>query len=51
MILEQGFQVDLHQLMPKGNDNELVIGVKQIYQGAWNPVMGLTDSYSRHIWE
>ncbi|NNL59682.1 MAG: ABC transporter substrate-binding protein, partial [Nitrosopumilus sp.] len=23
---------------------------KQIYQGAWNPIMGLTDSYSRQIW-
>ena len=34
----------------KSNSNEFVIGVKQIYQGAWNPVMGLTDSYSRHIW-
>ena len=37
----------------KSNDNdneELKIGVKQIYQGAWNPVMGLTDSYSRYIW-
>jgi peptide/nickel transport system substrate-binding protein len=34
----------------KTNDNELVIGVKQIYQGAWNPIMGLTDIYSRHIW-
>ena len=32
------------------NNDELVIGVKQIYQGAWNPVMGLTDSYSRHVW-
>jgi len=32
------------------NDDELVIGVKQIYQGAWNPIMGLTDTYSRHIW-
>ncbi|MCY4490260.1 MAG: ABC transporter substrate-binding protein [Thaumarchaeota archaeon] len=31
-------------------DGELVIGVKQIYQGAWNPVMGLSDSYSNHIW-
>ncbi|KFM18966.1 solute binding protein-like protein [Marine Group I thaumarchaeote SCGC AAA799-P11] len=31
-------------------NDELVIGVKQIYQGAWNPIMGLTDSYSRHIW-
>jgi len=35
----------------KSDSDELVIGVKQIYQGAWNPVMGLTDSYSRHIWE
>ena len=33
-----------------GDNNEFVVGVKQIYQGAWNPVMGLTDSYSRHIW-
>ena len=31
-------------------DGELAIGVKQIYQGAWNPVRGLTDSYSTHIW-
>ena len=34
----------------RGDDNELVIGVKQIYQGAWNPVMGITDNYSRQIW-
>ncbi len=34
----------------KTNDEELTIGVKQIYQGAWNPVMGLTDTYSRQIW-
>jgi len=34
----------------KSSNNEFVIGVKQIYQGAWNPVMGLTDTYSRHIW-
>ena len=34
----------------KNDINELVIGVKQIYQGAWNPVMGLSDTYSRHIW-
>ncbi len=34
----------------KSNNDEFSIGVKQIYQGAWNPVMGLTDSYSRHIW-
>ncbi len=34
----------------RGGQEELVIGVKQVYQGAWNPVMGLTDSYSNHIW-
>jgi len=34
----------------KSNDEKLMIGVKQIYQGAWNPIMGLTDTYSRHIW-
>ena len=34
----------------KTDSKELVIGVKQIYQGAWNPVMGLTDTYSRQIW-
>ena len=34
----------------KGSSDELLIGVKQIYQGAWNPVMGLTDTYGRHIW-
>jgi peptide/nickel transport system substrate-binding protein len=34
----------------KSDDNEFTVGVKQIYQGAWNPIMGLTDTYSRHIW-
>ncbi|MEK0336333.1 MAG: ABC transporter substrate-binding protein [Nitrosopumilus sp.] len=34
----------------KSNSDKFVIGVKQIYQGAWNPVMGLSDTYSRHIW-
>ncbi|MGY5150724.1 MAG: ABC transporter substrate-binding protein [Candidatus Nitrosopumilus sp. bin_6a] len=34
----------------KSNQDDLTIGVKQIYQGAWNPIMGFTDSYSRHIW-
>lgn len=34
----------------RGDSDSLRIGVKQIYQGAWNPVMGLTDSYSVHIW-
>ena len=31
-------------------DKSLVIGVKQIYQGAWNPVAGLGDIYSNQIW-
>ncbi|MFQ5572899.1 MAG: ABC transporter substrate-binding protein [Nitrosopumilaceae archaeon] len=30
--------------------DELVIGVKQIYQGSWNPIQGLSDTYSRQIW-
>ena len=34
----------------QGDKEELVIGVKQIYQGSWNPVMGFGDSYSRQIW-
>ena len=34
----------------KSSNDELVIGVKQIYQGAWNPVMGITDTYSQQIW-
>lgn len=28
---------------------ELRIGVKQIYQGSWNPVMGFRDAYSNQI--
>jgi peptide/nickel transport system substrate-binding protein len=33
------------------DDNDLKIGVKQIYQGAWNPVAGLGDAYSKNIWD
>ena len=32
-------------------DSMLKIGVKQIYQGAWNPVGGLSDAYSKNIWD
>ena len=32
------------------DSGSLVIGVKQIYQGAWNPVAGLSDVYSTQIW-
>jgi len=34
----------------KSNDDNLKIGVKQIYQGAWNPIGGLADAYSKNIW-
>jgi peptide/nickel transport system substrate-binding protein len=33
------------------DSNSLTIGVKQIYQGAWNPIMGISDTYSRQIWD
>jgi peptide/nickel transport system substrate-binding protein len=32
------------------NKDELNIGVSQIYQGSWNPIMGFSDSYSMRIW-
>jgi peptide/nickel transport system substrate-binding protein len=34
----------------KSENSEFVVGVKQIYQAAWNPVMGFSDTYSRHVW-
>jgi len=34
----------------KSDDNSLVVGVKQIYQGAWNSVSGFSDTYSNQIW-
>jgi len=34
----------------KSSDDSLVVGVKQIYQGAWNPVSGFSDTYSNQIW-
>ena len=34
----------------KSDDDSLVVGVKQIYQGAWNPVGGFSDTYSNQIW-
>lgn len=35
----------------RSNDDSLKIGVKQIYQGAWNPIGGLADAYSKNIWD
>ena len=34
----------------KSDNDSLVIGVKQIYQGAWNPIGGFSDVYSNQIW-
>ena len=34
---------------PDGSDT-LRVGVKQIYQGSWNPVVGFGDTYSTQIW-
>jgi len=34
----------------KSDNDSLVIGVKQIYQGAWNPIAGFSDTYSNQIW-
>jgi len=34
----------------ESSDEAITVGVKQIYQGAWNPVAGLTDTYSTQIW-
>jgi peptide/nickel transport system substrate-binding protein len=34
----------------RSDHKELLIGVKEINQGAWNPVMGLSDTNSRKMW-
>ena len=34
----------------KSDTDTLVIGVKQIYQGSWNPISGFSDVYSNQIW-
>lgn len=35
----------------RSDGDVLKIGVKQIYQGAWNPIRGLSDAYSKNIWD
>ena len=35
---------------PGDGSEVLRVGVKQIYQGSWNPVAGLGDTYSTQIW-
>lgn len=34
----------------RSDSDTLTIGVKKIYQGAWNPIGGITDSSSQQIW-
>jgi peptide/nickel transport system substrate-binding protein len=34
----------------RSSSDTLEIGVKKIYQGAWNPIGGFTDSSSQQIW-
>ena len=34
----------------KSDSDSLTVGVKQIYQGSWNPVAGFSDVYSNQIW-
>ena len=34
----------------KSDTDMLTIGVKQIYQGSWNPIGGFSDVYSNQIW-
>ncbi len=34
----------------KSDSDSLAVGVKQIYQGSWNPVAGFSDVYSNQIW-
>src|SRR5579885_550418 len=34
----------------RSDSDTLTIGVKKIYQGAWNPIAGFVDSSSQQIW-
>jgi peptide/nickel transport system substrate-binding protein len=46
-----GIQTRFTPINSRTDDSTLKIGVKQIYQGAWNPVRGLEDAYSKNIWD
>jgi len=46
-----GIQTRFTPINSRTDDSSLKIGVKQIYQGAWNPVRGLADAYSKNIWD
>ncbi len=46
-----GIPTRLSLINAKTDSDHMRIGVKQIYQGSWNPVVGFTDYYSSYIWE
>ena len=46
-----GIQTRFTPINSRTDSDTLKIGVKQIYQGAWNPVRGLGDAYSKNIWD
>ncbi len=45
-----GIPTRLSLINAKTDSDKMRIGVKQIYQGSWNPVVGFTDYYSSYIW-
>ena len=45
-----GIPTRLSLINAKTDSDHMRIGVKQIYQGSWNPVVGFTDYYSNYIW-
>ena len=46
-----GIQTRFTPINSRNDESTLKIGVKQIYQGAWNPIRGLADAYSKNIWD
>ena len=50
MLLAQVFPTRFTPINAKSDTGQLVVGVKQIYQGSWNPISGFSDVYSNQIW-
>ncbi len=46
-----GIQTRFTPINARTHGDTLKIGVKQIYQGAWNPIRGLGDAYSKNVWD
>ncbi len=45
-----GVTTRLTPINARTDSGSLVVGVKQVYQGSWNPVVGFSDVYSAYIW-